>query len=146
MLKKLLFTPLASLCLFISCTDNKPVPETVKNSEAKLFNFNLVKANDATIYVIGCLKQNKVTLNTPITDLVSPNAVTVTPYTGTCNAITGDADYNEADLGAYGVAYWLSKAFKTGMLEVGVACLPKLKQDDINNLIGNDGWAASFFL
>jgi hypothetical protein len=67
------------------------------------------------------------------------------PHTGNCNNILGDDDYNEANLGAYGVAYWLSKAFKTGVLEVGVSCLSKQKQDEINNLIGENRWAATYF-
>lgn len=67
------------------------------------------------------------------------------PHTGKCNDVTGDDDYNEANLGAYGVAYWLSKAFKTGVLDVGVSCLAQSNQDQINNLTGNDSWAARFF-
>jgi hypothetical protein len=67
------------------------------------------------------------------------------PHTGNCNNILGDDDYNEANLGAYGVAYWLSKAYKTGVLEVGVSCLAKQKQDEINNLTGENRWAATYF-
>jgi hypothetical protein len=67
------------------------------------------------------------------------------PHTGNCNNVVGDADYNEANLGAYGVAYWLSKAFKTGVLEVGIGCLSDGSQAEINNLTGENGWAARYF-
>lgn len=67
------------------------------------------------------------------------------PHNGNCNNVSGDADYNEKNLGSYGVAYWLSKAFKSGILEVGVKCLSASKQTEINNLIGENGWAARYF-
>ncbi len=67
------------------------------------------------------------------------------PHNGTCNGVGGDAEYNEKNLSAYGVAYWLSKAFKSGILEVGVKCLSASKQDEINSLIGVNNWAATYF-
>jgi hypothetical protein len=67
------------------------------------------------------------------------------PHNGNCNGVGGDADYNEKNLGSYGVAYWLSKAFKSGILEVGVKCLSAPKQDEINVIIGVNNWAATYF-
>ena len=67
------------------------------------------------------------------------------PHNGNCNNVGGDAEYNEKDLGSYGVAYWISKAFKTGILEVGVKCLSNIKQAEINNLTGENRWAATYF-
>jgi hypothetical protein len=67
------------------------------------------------------------------------------PHNGNCNGVGGDAEYNEKNLSAYGVAYWLSKAFKSGILEVGVKCLSASKQDEINSLIGVNNWAATYF-
>ncbi len=67
------------------------------------------------------------------------------PHNGNCNGVSGDADYNEKNLGSYGVAYWLSKAFKSGILEVGVKCLSTAKQTEINNLIGVNYWAERYF-
>lgn len=39
------------------------------------------------------------------------------------NALACDWTYDVADLGSYGVQYWLDQAFMTGYLDVGIGCL-----------------------
>jgi hypothetical protein len=54
----------------------------------------------------------------------------------TCGNISGDSDYDEKNLGAYGIGYWYTTAFMKGIVEVGVKCLPTTDVETFNVLFG----------
>jgi hypothetical protein len=60
-----------------------------------------------------------------------------------CNGNSADADYNENNLGGYGVSYWFSKAYMTGILEVGAKCLTTAQRNVFNNRFGDANYFVS---